>query len=142
MLNTACQPFQVTPELSLIELHNQARQQGTSCQLLSKHKAPPLTWNSQLALAAQKHSQDMHKHKYLSHLNHAKQDAGDRINATGYQWRGYAENIANGVYTDAAVFKLWLNSQPHCQNMVDIMYTEMGAAQVNGYWTVIYAKPE
>lgn len=138
---TACQPYQVPQNLSLIDLHNDARQHGVSCQSLSKRKAPPLAWNAQLELAAQKHSEDMYRQKYLSHINQANQNPGDRISAAGYQWRSYAENIAQGVYTDATAFELWLNSPGHCKNLINENYTEMGAAQVNGYWTAIYATP-
>ena len=138
----ACQPNKSSTDLSLIELHNQARQQGIKCGLLFKHKAPALEWSDLLANAAHKHSLEMVTLQRLTHISPSNQNAGDRINAVGYQWRSYAENLAKGVYTDASVFKLWINSPEHCNNIANAEYTEMGAAQVNGYWTALYAKPK
>lgn len=141
-MNTACKPIKISNDKSLITLHNQARENGVRCDTLFKHKAPKLKWNHLLAKVALLHSQEMYTHKHLSHTNISGLGAGERMLAVGYQWNRYAENLAVGVYDDASVFELWLNSPAHCKNIANQNYTEMGAAQVNGYWTALYAKPE
>lgn len=138
---SACHPYKATSELSLLELHNQARQDGVRCNSLFKSKAPELIWNSLLAEAAYRHSLDMYSNKRLSHIGSNNESAGQRLDAIGYRWKTYAENIAVGVYDDASVFELWLNSAAHCKNIINASYTQIGAAQVNGYWTAIYARP-
>ena len=141
-LQTGCQPIGVSDDLSLLELHNHARTNGVYCGSIIKHKAPELRWNALLAQAAKNHSLEMYTQQKTSHTNIAKLNPGKRIRAAGYDWRSYAENIAAGVFTDTAVFELWLNSPAHCTNIANSDYTEMGAAQVNGYWTALYAKPQ
>lgn len=125
----------------LLELHNTVRQQGRHCPRTTPETAPKLSWSTQLTAIAHNHSENMAAQKQLSHKNPSG-NTGSRLTDAGYQWRSYAENIARGVLSHKQVFELWLNSPQHCRNMLNPRYTEMGAAQVNGYWTAIYAKPQ
>jgi len=84
----------------------------------------------------------MHANQKLSHNNSSRLKLGERLNQAGYQWRTYAENIAFGVYTDKEAFDLWIESAGHCKNLMNGAYSEMGSANVNGYWTAIYARPK
>lgn len=127
---------------TLLKLHNNARLSGITCTNKKYPTAPKLKWNTHLAGIAFRHSQDNYEQKKLSHLNQSGQSTVERINSSGYQWLRYGENLASGVYEEQAVFQLWLNSQQHCKNIANSQYTDMGAAQVNGYWTAIYASPK
>lgn len=139
----SCQQASFTSSnASLLELHNEARKSGIRCALVSERQANILSWNTQLANAALTHSEEMHALQKLTHLSRDGLSVKSRIDASGYQWQSYAENLASGVYDDQAVFNLWLDSKQHCQNIMNANYTQMGAAQVNGYWTAIYAQPK
>ncbi|MGC1206599.1 MAG: CAP domain-containing protein [Ornithinimicrobium sp.] len=69
-----------------------------------------LKFNSTLAQAAGKHSDDM----------------ADRVNATGYAWSGLAENIAAGQQTPQAAVDRWMNSPPHRRSILNCDYVELG----------------
>jgi uncharacterized protein YkwD len=85
-----------------------------------------LTTNSKLTLAARRHSQ------YMADTGkHAHDGIGDgtpqtRIEATGYQWRGWGENIAWGYRSAAAVMDGWMNSPGHRANILKCSYREIG----------------
>ena len=75
-------------------------------------------------------------------------DTGERIQAVGYRWRSYAENIAAGHKTVAGVTESWLNSPDHCRNLMSASIAELGAAIAEGigvpyfnYWTLVFAHP-
>lgn len=138
----ACQPHQTTPKQKLLELHNQARANNISCQSSNQPTTTKLVWNSQLEQVAHQHSYEMSTRRQMSHLDGSNNYAGERLTSAGYNWKSFAENIAYGANSDVDVFELWINSQSHCENIINPAYTEMGAAQVDGYWTAVYATPE
>src|SRR5688572_18506598 len=46
---------------------NRIRKSGCKCGKVSLPPAPPLTWNSQLELAAARHASDMSANNYFAH---------------------------------------------------------------------------
>ena len=83
----------------------------------------------------------MAAHDYFSHDSLDGRSAGDRITAAGYRWRAYAENIAAGYPTPAAVVAGWIESPGHCQNLMNPTYRELGVgfapsvgASFGSYW--------
>ena len=76
-------------------------------------------------------------------------DPGARISAVGFNWSTVGENIATGYRTPSRVVAAWLASAPHCQNILDPIYTDVGTG-VNksaigggrsGTWTQDFGLP-
>ncbi|MFF9899451.1 sigma-70 family RNA polymerase sigma factor [Streptomyces longispororuber] len=99
----------------------------------------PLTHNSKLATAAQRHSADMRARNYFDHTSPDGTDPGQRITAAGYKWSTYGENIARGQQSAAAVMKSWMNSDGHRANILNCSFKELGVGIEEGsggpWWT-------
>lgn len=119
----------------LLQLVNEARKKGCQCGSAWYSSAPALTWNDLLEKAAFNHSTDMNQKTFFSHTSSAGLGAGPRLNAIGYNWKAYGENIAQGFANEKEVVAGWLKSPGHCANIMNPSFREMGAANVNGYWT-------
>jgi uncharacterized protein YkwD len=113
---------------------------------------PPLTVSMQLVQAAQGHSEDMALRDFFSHTGSNGSSPADRINATGYQWRRWGENIAAGYSTPAAAVAGWMNSSGHRANILNCSFTEIGvgyyhlnpdrgSVNYRHYWTQVFASP-
>lgn len=108
-----------------------------------------VTLNAQLNQAAQGHSFDMGCKFFLSHTGSDGSDPGARIDATGYFWLTWGENVAAGYSTPAAVMNGWMNSPGHRANILNGSFTEMGIGYVYNsadtvksyyhYWTMVLA---
>ena len=119
----------------LLQLVNKVRQTGCKCGNTYYYPAPPLSWNNKLESAAYNHSLDMFQHKYFSHVAPDGSKGGARIDAAGYHWMAYAENIGMGYTKEKEVVDAWIKSPEHCKNIMNKTYKEMGAAKVGNYWT-------
>lgn len=138
----------LSTEQELLDLVNDVRQSGYDCDS-EGYFAPTsaLTWNGLIGQAAQRHSDDMATNEFFDHTGSDGTSAGDRIAATGYEWRAWGENIAAGYHTAAAVIQGWLDSDGHCANIMNPVFEEMGigwteSQDVYGiYWTQVFAAP-
>jgi uncharacterized protein YkwD len=87
--------------------------------------------------------------RLFSHTGSDASDAGQRIDATGYSWRAYGENISAGQRSVAAVIDGWMKSPEHCANIMSPRFTQAGLACAPGspsdefptYWTLDLAAP-
>ncbi|MFI8930936.1 sigma-70 family RNA polymerase sigma factor [Streptomyces sp. NPDC053474] len=99
----------------------------------------PLTHNSKLTTAAQRHSADMRSRNYFDHTSPDGTDPGQRITAAGYKWSTYGENIARGQQTAASVMDAWMNSEGHRANILNCSFKELGTGVEEGeggpWWT-------
>jgi uncharacterized protein YkwD len=129
---------------------NQHRAAGAICGTRGSFATvPALAWSEKLTQAADGHSQDMAAQNYFSHTSADGRTVGNRIEATGYLWNTYGENIAAGYPTVNAVIDGWMASDGHCANMMAPSFTEVGLACVAGtststyntYWTMDLARP-
>jgi uncharacterized protein YkwD len=129
---------------------NQHRASGAACGSRGTFAAvPALAWSAKLTQAADAHSQDMAAQNYFSHTSADGRTVGDRIDATGYLWNTYGENIAAGYATVNAVIDGWMASDGHCANVMGANFTEVSVACVPGtssstyntYWTMNLARP-
>ncbi len=121
---------------------NKARAQARSCGDEEFAAAPPVTWNCKLEQAAWAHTEDMVNNNFFSHTGSDGLHAGDRIDATGYRWKVYGENLAAGFLTEKETIDGLLNSAGHCKNIMNPKFSEFGSARmfVDGndfvsYWT-------
>ncbi|MFJ6655247.1 sigma-70 family RNA polymerase sigma factor [Streptomyces sp. NPDC091377] len=102
----------------------------------------PVRQNGTLATAAQRHSADMAARDFFDHTNPDGADPGDRMTAAGYRWSTYAENIARGQQSAAAVMDGWMNSPGHRANILNCSVKEMGLGVHEGsggpWWTQVF----
>ena len=83
----------------------------------------------------------MAQYGYLGHQSRDGRSAADRMRAQGYD-QPRAENLAAGQDSAAAVFRFWMESEPHRANILDCEARSLGVAAVRGlgasaryYWT-------
>ena len=107
----------------LYQLTNTIRQQN---QLSS------LTYNEQLALAAQKKAQDMFQKNYWSHYGPDGATPWDFILTSGYRYEFAGENLAKNFLFSQGVVDAWMASPSHKENILRKDYSEVGFAVVNG----------
>lgn len=89
------------------------------------------------------HSEDMAARDYFSHNDPEGNGPGVRIDAAGYQGRGWGENIAAGYRSAAAVVEGWMNSDGHRRNILNCNFNELGVGYAEGgsygvYWTQVF----
>lgn len=110
-----------------------------------------LAQDGALERAAQGHSEDMVTRGFFDHVGPDGRDAGGRIDAAGYAWGAYAENIAAGQSTPRRVMAAWMNSAGHCRNILDPGVTELGVGVAAlaatlpggaGTWTQNFGRPQ
>ncbi|YCK36102.1 CAP domain-containing protein [Actinomadura sp. ATCC 39365] len=105
----------------------------------------PLKHDAQLRAAAYGHSADMAAKGYFDHTSKDGRSFMDRIRAAGFTGgTAFAENIAKGQATPAAVMNSWMNSSGHRANIMNCRYTVIGVgAARNGqgpiHWTQDFA---
>ncbi|MER7714664.1 CAP domain-containing protein [Streptomyces werraensis] len=110
----------------VVELVNQARAEA-GCA--------PVTANSTLNTAAQRHSEDMASTGTMSHTGSDGSDPGERITRAGYAWSTYGENVAYGYSTPEQVMQGWMTSPGHKANILNCSFKEIGVGLSGTYWT-------
>lgn len=128
------------PEVEFVRLLNGYRHANGLAPLLVSELASD---------AARKHSSDMGRYQYFSHVT-GRSDwftSGSsfvaRLSAAGYRdWGAVGENIAAGQMYAADVFNAWKASPQHRANMLGSSYRVIGVAEVfradspyRFYWT-------
>ncbi|MEV7773382.1 CAP domain-containing protein [Kitasatospora sp. NPDC086791] len=105
----------------------------------------PVTAEPRLATAAQSHSDDMADRNYFDHASPEGYHADHRIEATGYRWSTWGENIARGQKDPAAVMDAWMNSPGHRANILNCAFKQLGVGVRTGsggpWWTQVFAAP-
>lgn len=119
-----------------------ARAESRECGTERMPPAPPLALEARLQWAAAAHSQDMADHREMSHAGSDGSNPAQRIARVGYRSSAWGENVAWGYRSVASVMAGWLASPGHCKNIMNPNFTELGAAEVNYYWTQVFARPQ
>ncbi|MFE3328198.1 CAP domain-containing protein [Streptomyces sp. NPDC059176] len=105
----------------------------------AKAGCAPLRTNSRLQAAAQGHADDMAARNYYEHDSPEGRDAGDRIEAAGYDWRKWGENIHKGPKSARTAMQDWMDSPGHRDNILDCGFKDLGVGvnlSSNGPWWV------
>jgi uncharacterized protein YkwD len=131
----------------ILDLVNGARAAGRRCGAKYFPPAAPLTLNVNLTRAALAHSREMAVNREFDHRGHDGSTPAERIQRAGYgAYRIVGENIAAGAMTPAEVTEGWFASPPHCENIMDARFTEIGIAYAANldsaaglYWTQDFA---
>jgi uncharacterized protein YkwD len=139
----------LSPEVAaqrVLELTNEARTQPRRCGERVFNAARPLTRNVLLGKAALLHADDMARHNYFSHTGRDGSKPAERVARAGYKFRAAGENIAAGPSTPEAAVAGWIRSAPHCANLMNPAFTEMGIAfavernsEFGVYWAQVLA---
>ncbi|WUW25961.1 sigma-70 family RNA polymerase sigma factor [Streptomyces sp. NBC_01463] len=126
----AAQPAPISTAAQVVALVNKERG-AAGCG--------PLTEDSQLTDAAQRHSDDMAARDFFEHTNPDGADPGQRVTDAGYRWSTYGENIARGQQTPASVMESWMNSPGHRANILNCDFKDIGIGIHQGpggpWWT-------
>lgn len=120
---------------TLLVLVNETRAKGCNCGGTQMPAVGAVTWNNLLEFAAVSHSKDMSDNNYFNHNSLSGTTPGARLDAVGYRWNAYAENIAKGPKTAQEVIAGWIKSPEHCKNLMNGSLKEMGVGKYNEYWT-------
>ncbi len=130
----------------LLNLINTARAQSRQCGTQAFSPTTPLSWNDDLAGAANSHTRNMANGNFFDHLDPDGRTPGDRAELAGYIAKNIGENIAAGLDTPRKVVDGWLASPGHCANLMNPQFRELGAAYAMDpksdagiYWTGVFA---
>jgi uncharacterized protein YkwD len=96
-----------------------------------------------LARTARDHSDDMARRGYFDHTSPDGRTAEDRVNASGYRWSAYGENLAMGYGTAQEAVAGWVASPAHCRNLLSPAFTELGVGAHVGkaLLTQVFGRP-
>ncbi|HEX8592745.1 MAG TPA: CAP domain-containing protein [Pseudomonas sp.] len=133
---------------ALLAQVNAARAQPRMCGRKPYAAARPLAWNPALEAAAQEHSRSMADENYFAHQDLNGDLPKERARAAGYTGRQVGENIASGQGSATKAMQGWLASPGHCANLMNPMFTQVGAAygtnsrsHAGVYWTMVFGAP-
>jgi len=132
----------------VLELVNQARAQPRNCGKKPFKAVKPVKWSRLLADISAHHAVDMAKNNYFSHTGLDGSMPAVRVTRGGYKYRATGENIAAGQTTPEEAVAGWIKSPPHCENLMNAVYIEMGvaysinrASDMGVYWAQTFGTP-
>ena len=132
----------------VLDLVNQARATPRYCGNRLFNRARPVRWCDSLAEASRLHAEDMAHYNYFSHSGRDGSDPAQRVERAGYRYRSTGENIAAGPMKPEDAVAGWIKSPPHCANLMNPAFTEMGVAfaidprsEMGVYWTQAFGTP-
>jgi uncharacterized protein YkwD len=124
---------------ALVDLANEAR---------SRAGLPPLRTNSQLMRAAQTQAEQSASLGKIAHVLPGARypRPEDRLDASGYPWRAFAENMAMGQRSMSEAIEAWMKSPGHRKNLLSATYTELGTgyatdAKGRPYYVQVFGRP-
>jgi len=129
----------------VLELVNAARANARNCGEQAFAAVGPLAFNETLGRAAAVHSDDMAARGFFSHDGSDGSSVLTRTTRVGYAGRAVGENIAAGQNSAEGAVDAWVRSPPHCANLMNPGFTEMGlayavnpASPMGIYWTQVF----
>lgn len=128
----------------MLRLVNEVRLAGTTCGDEAKVPVEQLVWDEALARAALMHANDMMRGNFFSHTGSNNSSVSQRVEKVGFSWRAVGENLAMGYESEAEAIKGWLSSPGHCANIMNPIFTRIGAAvsRDGKYWVQVFATHE
>ncbi|HJL17095.1 MAG TPA: CAP domain-containing protein [Sandaracinaceae bacterium LLY-WYZ-13_1] len=98
----------------------------------------PYAWNPELALAAQRHAEDMVDQGYFDHQSLDGRSFGDRAFEAGYDGSPRGENIAAGQRSAEQVMDSWMSSGGHRANILSEGSNEIGVGFEANHWVQVF----
>jgi hypothetical protein len=107
---------------------------GLAPGTISPAAKQPLAPHQALVNAATAHSQDMIDRDFFDHVNPSGQNPGQRMQAAGYSWNSYGENIAEAFGTQH-VHDILFESASHRTNILGVNFREVGIGlRIGGFY--------
>jgi uncharacterized protein YkwD len=133
----------------VLALVNEARQRPRRCGAEHYGRGKPVKLVARLEEAARVHADDMARNGHVDHTGRDGSSVGERVKRTGYERRLVGENLAAGPGTAREVVEGWLASPPHCANIMEPRFLDMGVAftvnprsRFGVYWVQVLAAPK
>ena len=101
---------------------------------------PRLTWNAELAAAADAHAADMQTQGYFDHVSKNGRTFSQRAEDAEYDAFPTGENIAQGQKTAKAVMNAWMTSNGHRRNILSVQSNEIGVGLRGNFWVQVFGK--
>ncbi len=98
----------------------------------SRNGLGTLTYNQQLATAANSKAQNMFAQNYWSHYGPNGETPWQFMTQAGYRYDVAGENLAKNFLYSKNVVNAWMNSPSHRENILRKEFTQVGFAVVNG----------
>lgn len=140
-----CVPISEQPEIyGVLVATNEGRAEQQDCGVHGiKPAVGPVRLNELLTTAAQGHAEDMAAGQFLAHEGSDGSMPADRATRAGYSFSVIGENVAVGYDTPPEVVAGWIDSDGHCNNLMNGGFEEMGvgyAISVTGepYWAQLF----
>lgn len=86
-------------------------------------------------------SKDQSQQKKMSHIDSKGRDPEKRVQEFKYQYTIMVENVGEGTTDGKAIVNAWIKSPEHKKNLLCKDCTQIGLAEVNGYWTMDAGNP-
>ena len=107
----------------------------------------PCKLDEKLSLIAEKKSIDMKENQYVAHKSPTYGNPIEMIRSFHIPIRSARENIGAGEQSATAIFYIWMNSQPHRENLLQKTATHIGIGYAGGglhghYWTILLIEKE
>lgn len=129
------------PALSDEELVAAALEKANAIRI--ENGSPELEHDPRLSQAAQRHAQDMKARNFFDHKSPDGSLPSDRVKATGASYTGVGENIAMKepeLKDIDELFKIWMDSPPHKQGLLEKQFTKHGMGYKDGRWVHVFAR--
>lgn len=94
----------------------------------ASHGLSELTLDGTLSRAAELKLSDMEKNGYFAHTSPAKRTPWSFFDEAGYDYRYAGENLAIHFKDPETEHDAWMESEKHCQNILDSRFRETGMA--------------
>lgn len=110
-------------KIALFNLINEERE---------KKALSPLMENPLLTQAAELKSRDMFEFNYFQHISPSGVTPWHWFKKVGYNYETAGENLAIGFLDSEEVYKAWIDSPSHRDNLFNSNYQEIGIAVISG----------
>jgi uncharacterized protein YkwD len=126
---------------------NARREAGADCGAAGMFRATdPLAMDPALRCAARLHSADMAEREFFAHDNPSGESPFVRMEQVGYAFSTAGENIAGGNADAVATVDQWMQSDPHCSNIMNPGFRDIGVGYHPGgayghLWTQTFGAP-
>lgn len=109
--------------------------------------AGPVTYDSRLGVAAQRHADDMYENDLQRNISHTGTDDStlrSRTADAGYNCNPCGENIGWNQADEAAVLEAWMGSSGHRANNLNPDFEDFALAKAgrpgNQYWVLVLGR--
>ena len=76
----------------------------------------------------------------MTHTGAGGSNAGQRMNAAGFNWNSWAENVGWNYPSANDMLQGWVNSPGHCANIMGPSFTHVGWSRVGTYDTMVLGR--